>query len=49
MIKRNGLIFHTPNELDDIMYEYIKQTAKELKLEFIKKESKLDTKKVEYV
>lgn len=41
--------YYDTNELDNIIYYYIRETAKELKLELAQKSSKLNSKKLEYV
>lgn len=41
--------YYTSNELDSIIYSYIRETANELKLELSKKSIKLNSKKLEYV
>lgn len=41
--------YYDSDELDNIIYSYIRQTANELKLELAKKSSKLNSKKLEYV
>ncbi len=49
MIKKDWKIYYDSKELDNIIYNYIRQTAKELKLELSEKQNKLEVKKVEYV
>lgn len=49
MKKIDWKTYYDSNELDDIIHDYIRETAKELKLELSDKQNKLKNKKVEYV